>query len=125
RQAPLSLPIAVTNKVYEHILYDGARHVSMTSRLGVGDDYQFSRRLIELTEAATVPGSSFYSDRTRGSTQVRFCFAKRWETLHAVERALRADSVAVGCRLQPEDPVRPTCGHGSGGYPTVESTELP
>lgn len=57
-------------------------------RLGVGDDTAFSRRLIEATGVATVPGSSFYSDGRRGREQVRFCFCKRWETLRAVEAAL-------------------------------------
>jgi aminotransferase len=56
----------------------------LAPRLGAADDVQFSRRLIEETGVATVPGSSFYSDPARGRDQVRFCFCKRWETLHAV-----------------------------------------
>lgn len=48
----------------------------------------FSRRLIELTGLATVPGSSFYSVKERGIDPVRFCFCKKWETLHAVAEAL-------------------------------------
>lgn len=61
----------------------------LMKRLGVGDDFAFSRKLIELTGVATVPGSSFYSKADRGREQVRFCFCKRWETLHAVDQALR------------------------------------
>ncbi|MGI5837156.1 MAG: pyridoxal phosphate-dependent aminotransferase [Chloroflexota bacterium] len=58
-------------------------------RLGAEDDDSFARKLIELAGVATVPGSSFYSDPSKGKTQVRFCFAKRWETLNAVDAALR------------------------------------
>ncbi len=61
----------------------------LVSKMGVNDDFSFSRRLIELTGVATVPGSSFYSKSDKGKTQVRFCFCKKWETLHAVEKALR------------------------------------
>lgn len=57
--------------------------------LGVEDDFSFSRKLIELTGVATVPGSSFYSAPHKGITQVRFCFCKKWETLYAVENALK------------------------------------
>ncbi len=57
-------------------------------KLGVDDDFSFSRKLIEVTGVATVPGSSFYSDPGKGRTQVRFCFCKKWETLYAVEEAL-------------------------------------
>jgi len=57
-------------------------------KLGVDDDFSFSRKLIEVTGVATVPGSSFYSEPVKGRTQVRFCFCKKWETLYAVEKAL-------------------------------------
>lgn len=57
--------------------------------LGMTDDTAFSRKLLELTKVATVPGSSFYSDKQKGSHQVRFCFCKKWETLYAVEKALK------------------------------------
>ncbi len=61
----------------------------LMGKLGVDNDFSFSRRLIELTGVATVPGSSFYSDPVKGRTQVRFCFCKRWETLRAVDKALK------------------------------------
>ena len=61
---------------------------ALRSNLGAADDVAFSRRLIELTGVATVPGSSFYSVKERGTDQVRFCFCKKWETLHAVAEAL-------------------------------------
>lgn len=61
----------------------------LMARLGVADDFAFSRKLIELSGVATVPGSAFYSDPQKGLNQVRFCFCKKWETLHAVEKALK------------------------------------
>jgi len=61
----------------------------LRERLGATDDFSFSRRLIETVGVATVPGSSFFSDPAAGSGHVRFCFCKRWETLHAVAAAFR------------------------------------
>jgi aspartate/methionine/tyrosine aminotransferase len=56
----------------------------LMKQIGAADDFDFSRRLIELTGVATVPGSSFYSGPARGATQVRFCFCKQWDTLFKV-----------------------------------------
>lgn len=61
----------------------------LMEKLGVTDDVSFSRKLIELTKVATVPGSSFYSQPEKGKHQVRFCFCKKWETLRAVDKLLR------------------------------------
>jgi len=61
---------------------------NLMGKLGASDDFSFSRKLIEKTGVATVPGSSFYSKSNKGKTQVRFCFCKKWETLYAVEKAL-------------------------------------
>ena len=58
-------------------------------KLKVNDDTSFSRKLIDLTKVATVPGSSFYSDPNKGKRQVRFCFCKKWETLYAVQEAFK------------------------------------
>ncbi len=58
-------------------------------KLSIDDDVSFSRKLIELTRVATVPGSAFYSDPAMGRQQVRFCFCKKWETLHTVDKLLR------------------------------------
>ena len=69
-----------------YILVDGTQ---LMERIQVTDDTAFSRKLIELTGVATVPGSSFYADKQKGIHQVRFCFCKKWETLHAVEKALK------------------------------------
>lgn len=59
----------------------------LMEKFDVLDDFSFSRKLIELAGVATVPGSSFYSNPEKGKNQVRFCFCKKWETLHAVEKA--------------------------------------
>jgi aminotransferase len=60
----------------------------LMKRMKIDDDFNFSRKLIEDTGVATVPGSSFYSNPENGRTQIRFCFCKKWETLYAVEKAL-------------------------------------
>jgi aminotransferase len=69
--------------------YSMADVTSLMPRLGADDDFTFSRKLIEVARVATVPGSSFYSNPTLGRNQVRFCFCKRWETLHAVADSMR------------------------------------
>ena len=61
----------------------------LMNRMKIDDDFTFSRKLIEATGVATVPGSSFYSNPEKGRTQVRFCFCKKWETLYAVEKAFK------------------------------------
>jgi aminotransferase len=53
------------------------------------DDVGFARRLVAGGGVATVPGSSFYRDPEDGRTLVRFCFAKRRETLEAARRILQ------------------------------------
>ena len=60
---------------------------------GWPDDVAFSRFLIEQVGVAVVPGSSFYSDPALGATQVRFCFAKRDDTLAAACERLKARSL--------------------------------
>ena len=60
----------------------------LMKKLGVDNDHDFSRALIARAGVATVPGSSFYAGRSKGTTQVRFCFCKKWETLEAVANAL-------------------------------------
>lgn len=48
---------------------------------GAGDDVSFARHLVEHVGVAGVPGSSFYFDKSSGSSQIRFCFCKNYETL--------------------------------------------
>jgi aspartate/methionine/tyrosine aminotransferase len=62
----------------------------LQSRLHFEDDVEFSRHLIEHVGIATVPGSSFFFHPEEGSTLIRFCFCKKYETLElANERLLR------------------------------------
>lgn len=61
----------------------------LMEKLSVEDDFSFSRKLIELTGVATVPGTSFYASPNKGLNQVRFAFCKKLETLESVKRGLR------------------------------------
>jgi aspartate/methionine/tyrosine aminotransferase len=63
------------------------------AHFGWPDDVRFARFLIERVGVAVVPGSSFYQDASLGATQVRFCFAKRDETMDAALERLRAHSL--------------------------------
>jgi aminotransferase len=67
----------------------GAYYI-MTDIAGFGfpDDVAFARYLVSEVGVASVPGSSFYRDAASGSTQVRFCFCKKDETLAAAEARL-------------------------------------
>ena len=52
------------------------------------DDVTFTRHMVEKIGVAAVPGSSFFADPASGSKLVRFCFAKRPETLDAAAERL-------------------------------------
>jgi len=52
------------------------------SRFGMPDT-EFARYLVEKIGVAAVPGSSFYFNPADGSSQIRFCFCKKYETLAA------------------------------------------
>jgi aminotransferase len=54
-----------------------------------GDDVAFARRLVREVGVATVPASSFYTDRAAGRRTIRFAFPKRLETLEAAADRLR------------------------------------
>ncbi len=58
------------------------------SAFGFADDVAFTRYLVEKIGVAAVPGSSFYSDPADGAHLVRFCFAKKQETLEAAGERL-------------------------------------
>ena len=60
---------------------------------GRGDDLTFARYLVSEIGVAAIPGSSFYRDARDGSSLVRFCFAKREDTLE--EAARRLDRVSL------------------------------
>ncbi len=55
---------------------------------GLTDDVAFCRFLVEAVGVGAVPGSSFFLEPHDGAHLVRFCFAKRPETLHAAAERL-------------------------------------
>jgi aminotransferase len=61
------------------------------SSFGFADDIAFTKHLIETVGVACVPGSSFFSDPSRGKQLVRFCFCKKEETLR--EAGLRLQTL--------------------------------
>ena len=68
---------------------DGAYYIMTDiSAFGFSDDIEFTRHLIREIGVACVPGSSFYSEPSLGKQQVRFCFCKKDETLHAAAERL-------------------------------------
>jgi L-glutamine---4-(methylsulfanyl)-2-oxobutanoate aminotransferase len=69
---------------------DGAYYI-MTDIADFGhpNDVAFAMHMVRETGVAVVPGSSFYSLPELGSQQVRFCFCKRTETLHAAVSRLQ------------------------------------
>ncbi len=59
------------------------------SDFGFSDDLSFVRHMIENVGVAAVPGSSFFSDSSAGTTLIRFCFCKKYETLEKAGDRLR------------------------------------
>ena len=59
------------------------------SGFGFPDDIEFTRHLIENVGVAAVPGSSFYSNRSLGSQQIRFTFCKKESTLDEAAHRLK------------------------------------
>jgi aspartate/methionine/tyrosine aminotransferase len=53
------------------------------------NDVELARHLVEEIGVAAVPGSSFFHDGTVGAQLIRFCFAKKPETLEAAGERLR------------------------------------
>ncbi|RMF20514.1 MAG: aminotransferase class I/II-fold pyridoxal phosphate-dependent enzyme [Deltaproteobacteria bacterium] len=84
------------------VLYDGLRAAGFACRPPSGAYYiladfsaisdmpddEFAVWLAREAGVASVPGSSFYSDPSRGRHQVRFAFCKTVETLHEAVRRL-------------------------------------
>ncbi len=54
------------------------------------DDLTFCKHLVEVAGVAAVPGSSFFSNPADGARLIRFCFAKKLETLEAAAERLDA-----------------------------------
>ncbi|HYL75223.1 MAG TPA: aminotransferase class I/II-fold pyridoxal phosphate-dependent enzyme [Bryobacteraceae bacterium] len=69
---------------------DGAYYI-MTGieNFGFPDDTAFIRHMIEQAGVAAVPGSSFFADPRDGSSLIRFCFCKKYETLEEAGNRLR------------------------------------
>ena len=61
----------------------------LMNKYSISDDFEFSKFLIEKIGIATVPGTSFYTDKTKGNRQVRFCYCKSWDTLYESGKRLR------------------------------------
>ncbi len=59
------------------------------TNFGFSDDVVFSKYLVEEIGVAAVPGSSFFSDPRDGAHLIRFCFAKKPETLAAAGERLQ------------------------------------
>ena len=60
------------------------------NRLGMKDDYDAARVLLEQAGIAVIPGSSFYADPKDGRQQIRLCYAKKMPDLEEACRRLRA-----------------------------------
>lgn len=58
------------------------------SAFDFSDDVTFAKYLVEQIGVAAVPGSSFFSHAAAGSHLIRFCFAKKQETLEAAGERL-------------------------------------
>ncbi len=52
------------------------------------DDFAFCKHLVEIAGVGAVPGSSFFSNPQLGARMIRFCFAKKLETLEAAAAKL-------------------------------------
>lgn len=81
---------------YRVFVPDGA-YYAMCDIRGVTDldDVSYAHELVRNGGVATVPGSSFFARPEDGRHLIRFCFAKRRETLEAAVRVL-AERVGAG-----------------------------
>jgi aspartate/methionine/tyrosine aminotransferase len=59
------------------------------SGFGPITDVEFAEDLVARVGVAGVPGSSFYLNPDLGSTQIRFCFCKKYETIAAAGERLK------------------------------------
>ncbi len=58
------------------------------SAFGFADDVAMAQYMVKEIGVATVPGTSFYHDQDLGRRKIRFCFAKKTETLHRLQGLL-------------------------------------
>ena len=80
---------------FEFSVPEGAYYIFADfSKLSDLDDVTFAKWMTQEVGVATVPGSSFYSNKEDGRTFVRFAFCKKQETLNdAAERLSRLRAV--------------------------------
>jgi len=73
-----------------YIMTDVSRMKLPGIRRSVSESYDvsFAKFLVETIGVAVVPGSSFYKNAQDGSSQIRFTFCKKEETLAAAEQRL-------------------------------------
>ncbi len=76
---------------FEFSLPEGAYYIFADfSKLSDDDDVTFAKWMAAEVGIATVPGSSFYSNKEDGRSFVRFAYCKKFETLKRAERRLQA-----------------------------------
>ncbi|MDB4881065.1 MAG: aminotransferase class [Gemmatimonadetes bacterium] len=66
------------------------------SQISSDDDVTFARWMTREIGVATVPGSSFFSDKKDGRKYVRFAFCKKFDTLQRAARCLRTIPEELG-----------------------------
>ena len=72
-------------------LPQGAYYVMASiDAFGAADDVTFARHLVREVGVATVPGSSFFVDKSLGRRYVRFCFCKQDSTLDEAANRLKS-----------------------------------
>ena len=75
---------------FEFEVPEGAYYIFANfSKLSDLDDVTFAKWMTQEGGVATVPGSSFYSNKEHGRQFVRFAFCKKFETLKRAEKRLR------------------------------------
>jgi aspartate/methionine/tyrosine aminotransferase len=75
---------------FEFEVPEGAYYIFANfSKLSDLDDVSFAKWMTAEGGVATVPGSSFYSNKADGRQFVRFAFCKKFETLKKAEKRLR------------------------------------
>ncbi len=74
---------------FRNLVPKGAYYILCdTASFPFKDDIAFCKHLVEIAGVAAVPGSSFFSNPNQGSRLIRFCFAKKIQTLEAAAEKL-------------------------------------
>ena len=90
-QSKRDLLLGILEKVgFKCFVPKGAYYIMADiSNFDFSDDTAFCMHLVNEIGVGAVPGSSFFSDAADGAHLVRFCFAKKPETLHAAADRLQ------------------------------------